>query len=363
MVMRIKKVMKFLRNNERYLSPLALFVGFIFDNITLKRIDLWSTNFILFSYLAVAGICIVFIQLYKNKKSYWKVVRKIEPILPIVLQFVFGGLFSGYLLFFSRSAPLVVSWFFVLLLLSLLIGNEFFRKHYEGLVFQISIFYFSLFSFAIFFIPVMLGKMGMSIFLLSGFMSLVIIAILLFCFSLLMPKRIKNKMNIITISIASIFIAINFLYFTNIIPPVPISIKDVGVYHLVVRNTDGKYLVNKEVQKWWKFGILGNKIHIQNGEPVYVYSSVFAPTNLNIKILHKWQYYDKTKDKWVTLSTVLFPIVGGRDSGYRGYSFKRNVFPGKWRVDVTTERGQIIGRISFDIIFSKNTPVLITEYK
>ncbi len=363
MLLSFKKTKNFFTKHERYLSPLALFVGFVFDNFTLTRIDLWFDNLILFSYLTIAGVGIALIQLYKSKVIHGFLVRKIAPLLPLLIQFAFGGLFSGYFIFFSRSASFTASWFFILLLLSLLVGNEFFRKHYKGLVFQVSIFYFALFSFTIFYIPVIVGKMGALVFLLSGFVSLVIIGALLYGFARMIPRRDKEKRKILALSISSIFLAINFLYFTNVIPPIPLSLKDSGVYHFVGQGVEGGYVVRSEAKKWYELEIGGKKIHYELGMPVYVYSSVFAPTDLNTNILHKWQYYDVSKKEWIISSKIRFPIIGGRDGGYRGYSFKESVFPGKWRVDVTTERGQVLGRIPFKIVFSEDTVALITEYK
>lgn len=42
--------------------------------------------------------------------------------------------------------------------------------------------------------------------------------------------------------------------------------------------------------------------------------------------------------------------MGGREGGYRGYSVKGNLFAGEWRVNVTTERGQSLGRTSFTVV-------------
>ena len=42
--------------------------------------------------------------------------------------------------------------------------------------------------------------------------------------------------------------------------------------------------------------------------------------------------------------------MGGRDGGYRGYSVKRDPTAGHWRVNVVTEFGQVIGRVSFEVV-------------
>jgi hypothetical protein len=45
-----------------------------------------------------------------------------------------------------------------------------------------------------------------------------------------------------------------------------------------------------------------------------------------------------------------FEIHGGREGGYRGFSMKRAVVPGLWRVEVETQEGRIIGRIDFRVV-------------
>ncbi|MFZ2763757.1 MAG: DUF2914 domain-containing protein, partial [Minisyncoccia bacterium] len=51
----------------------------------------------------------------------------------------------------------------------------------------------------------------------------------------------------------------------------------------------------------------------------------------------------------VSSTKTTFSITGGREKGYRVFSVKESLFAGKWRVDVTTQRGQIIGRVRFDV--------------
>ncbi|MFM2357617.1 MAG: hypothetical protein RJA61_354 [Candidatus Parcubacteria bacterium] len=94
---------------------------------------------------------------------------------------------------------------------------------------------------------------------------------------------------------------------------------------------------------------------------MYVFSAVFAPTRLNTNIVHKWQYFDYTINRWATASTIEFPIVGGEDGGYRGYSTKSSLTEGDWRVNIETRQGQVIGRVKFRVIYSENKPVIETK--
>ena len=56
-----------------------------------------------------------------------------------------------------------------------------------------------------------------------------------------------------------------------------------------------------------------------------------------------------------------FTLSGGRDEGYRGYSLTSNLAPGKWRVRMETERGQVMGRIGFTVEVVDDVPELNEE--
>lgn len=53
-------------------------------------------------------------------------------------------------------------------------------------------------------------------------------------------------------------------------------------------------------------------------------------------------------------------ISGGREGGYRAYSLKQRLEPGDWRVDVETEDGRVIGRVSVTVRASDALPPALT---
>ena len=150
----------------------------------------------------------------------------------------------------------------------------------------------------------------------------------------------------------------NVMYFANVIPPIPLSLREAGVYHSVERLEDNKYELQQEEQSFLEKITPGQKIHITDGGKVYVFSSIFAPADLKANIIHRWEYYNPKLEKWVVRDRLSFPIKGGRDAGYRGFSVKSNVEPGKWRVSVETERGQVMGIIKFEIQEVEDKPKL-----
>jgi len=161
------------------------------------------------------------------------------------------------------------------------------------------------------------------------------------------PDNFHKNRKYIFISIASTLAAITLFYFLNIIPPIPLSMKEKVIAYDIERLSGGDYRVLEADYKWYEDLFGKRTAYISNNSPVYVFSSVFAPTKLNTDIVHEWQV--KTEDGWQTASRIDFPIEGGADQGYRGYSVKYNLYPGLWRVNIETERGQTIGRIKFKV--------------
>ncbi len=347
---------------ERKLMSASFVFGFLWDNLTLTRIDLWLDDLIMFVYLLVAifGIAVSNVGIGKARESG---LGRMSVWSPFIMQFAFGGLFSNFIVFYSRSSSIGASWPFLLFLAVMFVGNEFFQKRYQQFGFQMSILFISIFSFSIFYVPLITNRIGGGVFLLSGVISLLFISLILSIFGKILPYRVRASRRVLARTIPAIFILINVMYFTNLIPPLPLSLKDMGVFHNVERRVDGTYAVMYEDTKWYEFFKRFEIYHHNAGERVYVYSSVFAPTDLDTKILHHWQFYDARSGEWKTADKLQFPIYGGRDGGYRGYSFKSNIDEGFWRVDVITDRGQLLGRVKFEVVRGAATNVQIDTLK
>jgi Protein of unknown function (DUF2914) len=145
------------------------------------------------------------------------------------------------------------------------------------------------------------------------------------------------------------------------LPPLPLALADKGVFHFV-KKTGNVYEAEGEPQSWLDRYLKSPVLHIAPGQPVYVYSAVFAPIALSTTITHRWQHYNRIRHKWQTISRVSFRINGGRDGGYRGYTIQHKVWGGDWRVDVDNADGRIIGRIPFhvDNVAQPVVPVPVT---
>ena len=332
---------KLIRKYERRVAPFTFIIGFLFDTLTLSRIDLWIDHLVIILYLALAGLGIIIFNFYENGSLRFRPLDAVFAFIPVVIQFAFGGLFSAFVIFYTKSLTFAKSWFFLLILVALLIGNERFRRRYQRFVFQVSIYFIAVFSYFVFLFPILFRKIGADIFIISGLAALGFIAFFLSFFSYFVPAQIKKGRKGLMASVAVIYAVFNIFYFANIIPPIPLSLKESGIYHSVQRVDEEEYAVSYEkAPLYTPFQDTNWIYHYRPDERVYYFTSVFAPTKFNIPVLHQWSHYSQKEKKWIIQNRIKFNIFGGRDGGYRGYSYKTAIEPGKWRGEKNTEGGQ-----------------------
>ena len=344
------------------ISSISLIGGFVFDAVTLKRVDTFWENFWVVVHLAVVAVCILLVNRAYIRSAELTQSAKPHFWLISALQFLFGGLLSTFLVFYFRSGSLRASWPFFLILAVAFVANEKLKQGYLRLNFQLSFFFLSLFCFTIFILPVVLHAIGPLMFLLSGAVSLGLLYLFVrFLRSFAGDSLVTGRLGLIA-SIAAIFVTINVLYFMNLIPPLPLSLQDASVHHAITRNTDGNYAVQSEDPGLVRFFRLTEVFHATPGAPVYAYSAVFSPTSLNTQIVHEWQLYER-KRGWTTMSRVELPVRGGRGGGYLTYSVKTGIAPGAWRVNVETPTGALLGRFRFNVVLQTSEPRLITQIK
>lgn len=347
---------------ERWLLPAALLVGVVVDFITFRSIEI-DTAFVLLTVHAVlAGTSIAYVNLYGvGRVPKNKVTRYVRLASPLVMQFSFGALLGASFIFYWFSGSLSVSWPLMLLLAFLMVSNETLRDYYREPVVQVGVYYFVLLSFFILALPYALNSISAWTFVLSGLLSLVVIWLYVTVLSRTLKRFRKRRANMALV-VASIFGIMNLFYFLNIIPPIPLSLTEAGVYHSVERQSNG-YVVEDERRGLVDRFLPGTTIHILPSDQVAVLTSIFAPANLNTRIVHSWQYHNPVTGKWEQRDELSFGIAGGRQEGYRGYSRKSRMDPGRWRVDVETTRGQVLGRVTFTVEHVEDLPELFLELK
>ena len=323
--------------------------GFIADNVFFGRIDLWKTHAVFASYTLICFLTIPLLHRIESRAAAGIARPRWRGVLPIVTQFALGGFWSGLVIFYGRSAIFGGSWIFPAFLFLILLGNEYFRRYHDRLVFTSLLFFFALYSYAIFAVPIYTGSLGTLSFLESGALAIGIFAVFIALLHVFARTRFRADLSRIGIGAFAILILMNAFYFTNILPPLPLSAEAVGVYHDVWR-VPGAYLAKSEAEPWAvRYLGFSPVMHVVPGESLSAYSAVFAPTTLMTTIVHRWQWYDPAEKQWVTQAVVPYPIVGGRDGGYRGYSTVRIDKAGEWRVSIETSDGRRIAYLPFSV--------------
>ncbi len=346
---RYRKLKHLYDKHERVLIPGTLIFGVAVDFVTFRSIEINAAFILLLMHLIVAGSTIAFMHIYdagsrKTQETRWRYLRLAAPL---IVQFTFGALLSASLIFYWFSGSFSVSWPFMIIIASLMASNDVLRNYYLKPVVQVGVYYFIIFSLFALVLPYIFNSIEPWVFLVSGVASL--FAILLYVqFLGRYLFSVRSQRSGIALMVITIFVSMNVLYFANVIPPIPLSLTDAGIYHSVQR-VNGSYVVEEENDGWLDSVLPGQTIHAVSGERIYVFASIFAPAALDTTIYHQWQHYDEDDREWVDWSRPSYSLFGGRGDGYRGFSFSNNIQPGLWRVDVETERGQTMGRVRFRV--------------
>ncbi|MFC1561857.1 DUF2914 domain-containing protein, partial [candidate division KSB1 bacterium] len=323
---------------RRFMPAAAFFGGFLWDSLTLVRIDQLFDNVLLFAYLILLGCIIILINLIERRKVRRKILIKFGKWYPFAMQFLFGGLFSAYVVFYFKSASLARPGLFLILLAALLVANEFLEKRMSNIFLQVSLYYMVTASFLIFFLPIVVRSIGFGVFLSACILSVLAAESVVFILSRKSVFHSRREL-FITRSIPPVLcVIIIMFYIANWIPPVPLSLKASGIYHSVMKRAEGahiEYILTFEKPPWYKPWVKSDsEFHYSEGDSVFCFTAVFATTDLTASIIHQWQMYDPGEGVWNTSDLIELPIRGGRDEGYRLYSFKEKIREGDWRVEI-----------------------------
>jgi hypothetical protein len=238
----------------------------------------------------------------------------------------------------------------------LMVFNETFRHYFQKPLVQVGVYFFATFSLFSELLPFLFSSLSAWLFIGAGMLSLVIFGLYIWGLCAF-ATQLKSQKRQFFISILVITAAMNALYFTNIIPPIPLALREAQLYHSL-KISNGQYVMTGEQENFLKTLIFGQTLHVQQADRVYLYTAIFAPTNLKTIIVDRWQYYDQKQKEWVSRGDLPFTINGGRQDGYKGYSWNSDLAEGKWRVYVQNQRGQVLAKVYFTVLRPKEPVIL-----
>lgn len=313
--------------------PAVFFVGgFVWDALTLGRRIQSVDLFILLGYLTGAALILVAIGR--------DVTFKGSRYLNAVLQFFFGGIFSALFIFYFLSSSGIAEYLVVIGLAALLIGNEFLESRYNELTLSWTFFTMCAAMFFNFALAHLFRSISVFWFYLGTLLAVLLVLLL---------RRVSKKEAasvIPSIAVASLMLV---LHFFNVIPPVPLVKKEMLIAHSVQKQAGGyTAMVEPPGIRFWRSS--SHEFHGTASDRLYCFTSVFVPRGIRTTIRHRWLRYDETAGEWRDAGVVPFTIAGGREGGYRGYTYKSRVTPGRWRVMAESETGAAIGIIDVRVV-------------
>jgi hypothetical protein len=348
----VHRLRQYYEAHERSVD-IAFFVGgFLFDVITLSRVDSWLSIGQQIFYLAAVALILMHmffdqgkqlpdIDTMKGVKGWYYRYRA------AILHFILGALLSLYTLFFFKSSSLLVSFAFLGMLVLLLLANESKRFKALGLPFKFALLSLCFLSFAAIVVPVLIGSIGIVVFLLSMLIGTVPVIVIARWIRMRVPDRSVQARRQILVPFGLVLSAFLILYLFKLIPPVPLSIPFIGVYHAVEKTDEGYRLSHQ--RRLWRFWHHGDQRFIaQPGDKIYVFFRVFSPARFSDQVTMHWYWKDERRG-WQLQDSIPIAIVGGREQGFRGYGVKSNYQAGDWKVQVETTDGREIGRVYFDL--------------
>lgn len=312
----------------------AFFAGFLLDALTIgRRVDLINL-WMLAGYLCCAGAMLWWLG-YRSRQA--KPAGRFERLPYLLIQFLFGGLFSALFIFYIKSSSHALAWLWSLGLAVLLVANEFIHDKYRRFTVTWTLFGLCAILLLNFLLPYLAGSIHFFWFYLSTLLG----AGMTHGLRRLTPGRPGRITPVWLLALA-----FACAYPLDVIPPVPLVKRDVQI-GLRLEKTAAGYVLQQDEPGWWPRW--RDQIHLPPGERLYCVSSVFAPRGLRARLYHRWQYRVRGRG-WVDAARVGFDLEGGRDGGFRGYSYKQQLQPGSWRVRVETEYGRTVAVHAFQVL-------------
>lgn len=345
------RVKKFIQEGYHHIATVFFFIGFIFDSVNLPSPEEPLAKYLGIFYLVTLGLFLLLREYVVSRNTASKMEQNMYSFLTLGISLLSGAILSFVFIYYFRSAEILVSWPLFLAFVLIIFINEFISSHSFRFMLDLGVLMVSLIFFLVFNIPLFIHEQNDTIFVISVCIATLISFAYLYIlsFSSEQAKVFTHKAYALAVGIP---IVVMFLYFSNLIPAVPLSLKKADVYHSVVKKENGEFTAIAEPSN--EKGLLSyftrKEIHYTEGESIYFFSSVSAPSVLEAPLSHVWEYYDENQKTWILSTVIPFPLIGGREGGFRAYSNKDNVFPGLWRVSVKVGDRRVVGRLRFEVI-------------
>ncbi len=341
------KLERFHAAYEPWFPPTFFAGGFAFDVATLSRIDHWVSLLQQGVFLLMIGSLLTFEARFNVRGlPFPDWFERHKGYYESLMHFLFGGLLSAYTIFYFKSSSLVNSAVFLLLLAGLLVLNEHSVFRRQGMPVKFLLFSLCTASFFTYLVPIFWRSIDVSSFSISMCLSLLTICVFLKAITSNLHLSLRTARHLLAPALG-VQILFSGLYYLGALPPVPLSIEYMGIFHDVERRGDSFHLYHEN--PFWRFWHNGDQdFRAREDDRLYGYARVFSPTNFADRIFVRW-LHETAAGEWTTSDLIPIEISGGRREGFRGYTYKENYDFGRWQMRVETDDGRELGRIYFEV--------------
>ncbi len=343
-----KSVLGFYDAHPHRSAAVFFMSGVGWDAVTIFRIDSMVDNAIILVYLMLLASVDIAATLREADRLKHPGLLRLAPWFPIASQFLLGALASMFVFFYSQSASLTETSVYLFLLVALLVGNELLHRRMYSARLRLALLFFVLASYLVYFVPMVSGYMGHA----SFSIGLILAGLIVVAIAISLKKQgvfSNTQLRWTGGLVLALALFMEVAYSANWIPPVPLALREAGIFH-EVRQTGTDYHLRYRKPPWYAILTRDDReFHYTAGDTVYAFAAVFAPTRIDTDIFHVWEWRG-ADGTWAESDRIGYEVSGGRDHGYRGYTRKQNVRPGRWRVRVETADGRILARIKFTVV-------------
>jgi hypothetical protein len=322
--------------------------GFLFDAVMLSRIDEPGMLIQQGAYLLLCGTLLAVTQRMELKQlEPPRVLRKAWHYVDHVIHFMLGTLLNAYSIFYFRSASGLTALGFVVVIVALLALNELPRFQKLGPVVLYALYSICLTSYLAYLLPVLLGYIRPWMFYLAvgaALLPLTLHVLLL----LRWGRAFGHVARHAAIPAYGVQLAFLLVYALRIAPPVPLAVKEMGIYHDVQRAPGGRRLLQQK--RGWKFWQKGDQDFLErDGDKVWCFARIFAPAHFRDRLDIVW-YRDDPQKGWIEYHRFASTVAASSARGFATEGYLTHPPPGRYRVEIQSGDRRTMGLLHFQVI-------------
>ncbi len=350
----ISERLRRLRERHKRLEAIGFFLGgFCFDLLLLKRIDSKPMLVHQGAYLLLLSLLLAVDHHFSVRGEPASVLwNRVLHFRTEVIHFLFGTLLNAFLVFYFKAASGLFAFLFLVPLGALLLANESPRFRKLGPMMRVALLSFAITSYLSYLFPVIVGFLSPYLFVAAALISSALIYWLWRQYQLWTrdPAWTFRRAVLPAWAIQSVLL---YFYFLHLVPPVPLSLKWIGIYHEAERQgAMVRVLHQREPWRIWEHG--DQRFLARAGDRLFCVVRVFAPRHFKDGLKVRWAYRDP-RVGWMPTDAIPLTIYGAQEEGWRGIAYKRNYIRGEWRVAIETDDGREIGGMHFTVIEDSRT--------